>query len=401
MDDGLTEHSLTLSVDEDDLLALAVLVFRHGLLEHIYLIVQDISSIHAGSRLQHLVSMQVNHHGSVVLLLLLLALVGDDLLVLIHLLLQSLRVDDQRSCHLIILHDGKEQGRCLEEIILLEEMQLVEFHRIQAELHVGSRLEKERLILLVGHHLDGDMSHLIEHVTTELFDEELRVRLHLTTSLQCPGITLSHEIGVLDIIVAVVDEVSLETGIRDFLDIHRYEGEISAELVAAVTLTGWSLEGNLTVGSIILVHIHIHLHIMLVEDRFDASAVVLQFRVGTFLSSLLGIHLGRNHLTHGIVVLLHHYHVVDGSRNLEAILVHHHHDIFTLETGDLSASHFTQESYFITYFHLCFLFVWCKDTKDIVNGEKIYLFYHKSGGFITKNRSSSTKEPDRKTYYFD
>ena len=368
-------------MDEDNLLTFAVLVFSHRLLEHIYLVVQDISSIHAGSRLQHLVSMQVDHHGSVVLLLLLLALVGDNLLVLIHLLLQSLGVNDQWSCHLIILHDSEEQGRCLEEIILLEEMQLVELHRIQTELNVGSRLEEERLILLVGHHLDGDMSHLIKHVTTELLDEKLRVRFYLSTTLQRPGITLSYEIGILDKIVAVVDEVSLETGIRDFLDIHRYESEISAELVATITFTGWSLEGNLTVGSIIFVHIHIHLHIMLVEDRLDASAIVLQFRVGTFLCSLFGIHFGRNHFTHGIVVLFHHYHVVDGSRNLEAILVHHHHDIFTLEAGDLSASHFTQESYFITYFHLCFLFVWCKDTKDIVNGEKIYLFYHNSCRF--------------------
>ena len=120
---------------------------------------------------------------------------------------------------------------------------------------------------------------------------------------------------------------------------------------------------------------------MLIQDRLDASAIMFQLGIGTFLCRLLSIHLGRNHLTHGIVVLLHHYHVVDGSRNLEAILVHHHHDIFTLEAGDLSASHFTQESYFITYFHLCFLFVWCKDTKDIVNGEKIYLFYHNSRGF--------------------
>ena len=145
-------------------------------------------------------------------------------------------------------------------------MQLVELHRIQTELHVGSWFEKERLILLVDHHLDGDMPHLIKHVTTELLNEELRVWFYLSTALQRPGITLSYEIGILDKIVAVVDEVSLETGIRDFLDIHRHEGKISAELVATITFTGRSLEGNLTVGSIILVHIHIHLHIMLVED---------------------------------------------------------------------------------------------------------------------------------------
>ena len=148
MDDGLAEYSLTLSMDEDNLLTFAVLVFSHSLLEHIYLVVQNISSIHAGSRLQHLVSMQVDHHGSVVLLLLLLALVGDNLLVLIHLLLQSLGVNDQWSCHLIILHDSEEQGRCLEEIILLEEMQLIELHWIQTELHVGCWFEEERLILL-------------------------------------------------------------------------------------------------------------------------------------------------------------------------------------------------------------------------------------------------------------
>ena len=39
--------------------------------------------------------------------------------------------------------------------------------------------------------------------------------------------------------------------------------------------------------------------------------------------------------------------------------------IFTLEAGNLSATHFAQESDFISFFHNLLIICNCKDTKDI------------------------------------
>ena len=54
--------------------------------------------------------MKVDDEGTVILLALLLAGVGNHLLVLVHLLLQSLGIDDQRTGYLAVLHDGEEIG---------------------------------------------------------------------------------------------------------------------------------------------------------------------------------------------------------------------------------------------------------------------------------------------------
>ena len=296
--------------------------------------------------------MKIDDEGTVILLALLLAGVGNHLLILVHLLLQSLGIDDQRTSYLVVLHDGEEIGWSLEEIILFEEMELIELHWVQAELDIRSWLQQEWFVLLVGNHLDGDVLHLIQSLTTEFLDEELGVWLDFTLRLQGPRISLSYEIGVAQIVVAVVHHIRFEAGVGHILDIDRYEGEIGAELVAARTLLNLLHEGNLTVGSIILLYVHIHIILVLVQDSLDASAVLMQFGVGMLFSLLLGIHLGRDHLAHGIVVLFYHYHLVDRHRNLETIFILYQHDILALEASHLSAAHFAQESYFITFLHI-------------------------------------------------
>ena len=194
MNEGMAQHTLSLAMDEDYLLTFFLLVLVHGLLEHIELIMQDVGSIHTRCRFQQLIGMQIYHEGAVILLTFLLALVGNDLLVLVHLFLQSLGVYHQGACHLVIVDNGEEQRRLLEEFVLLEDMQFVELHGVDAELHVDSWLQQERLVLLVGGQLNTDAAHVIEHLTAELLNEELGVGFHLSYRLQCPGIALSHEI---------------------------------------------------------------------------------------------------------------------------------------------------------------------------------------------------------------
>ena len=350
MDESLAQYAFALAMDEDNLLSLLVLVFIHRLLEYIHLIMKDISRIHTGSCLQHLVSMKVYNEHTIILLALLLAGVGNHLLVLIHLLLQSFGIDNQRTSHLIVLYDGEEIGWSLKEIVLLEEMKLVEFHWVQTELHVSSRLQEERFLLLVGNHLDGDVLHFVQSLATEFLNEEFGIRFDFTFCLQGPGIALCHEISIMQIIVAVVHHIGLETGIGHVLDVDRHEGEISTELVAARTLLNVLDESDFPVSRIIIFLLDVS--IMLIENRLDASAVLMQFGVGMFFRLLLGIHLCRNHLTHGVVVLLYHHHLVDRHRDFKSILILYQHNIFSLEAGNLTAAHFTEESYFISFFHI-------------------------------------------------
>ena len=61
-------------------------------------------------------------------------------------------------------------------------MQLVELHWVKTELNISGWLEQERLILLVCSHLNSDVSHLVEHLTPELLDKELRVWYHLPSA---------------------------------------------------------------------------------------------------------------------------------------------------------------------------------------------------------------------------
>ena len=86
-------------------------------------------------------------------------------------------------------------------------MELVELHWVQAELDIRSWLQQEWLVLLVGNHLDGDVLHLIQSLTTEFLDEELGVWLDFTLRLQGPRISLGYEIGVAQIVVAVVHHI--------------------------------------------------------------------------------------------------------------------------------------------------------------------------------------------------
>ena len=164
------------------------------------------------------------------------------------------------------------------------------------------------------------------------------------------------------IVVAVVDNIGLEAGMGYLLDVHRHKGEVCTQLVSSLTLLHRSTEG-------------IGLIIMVVENRLDASAVLMQFGGSMLLGFLLGFHLGRYHLAHGIVVLLYHYHIVHRGRNLKSVLILHQYDVLTLEARDSAASHLTQESYFISYFHCVSVFYFrYKDTQSYRNMRN-YLLY--------------------------
>ena len=83
-------------------------------------------------------------------------------------------------------------------------MQLVELHWIQTELYVSSRFQEERLVTLESYHLDGYVLHLIECIPAKLLHEELGIWLYLALCLQRPGIALGCEVGIVEIVVAII-----------------------------------------------------------------------------------------------------------------------------------------------------------------------------------------------------
>ena len=81
--------------------------------------------------------MKVNNHRGVLVVLGLWS-VGHraqvGLHLLHHLLLQRLGVEDERAGRLVVLDDGVDECGLLEEVVLLEGVELVELHGVDAEL---------------------------------------------------------------------------------------------------------------------------------------------------------------------------------------------------------------------------------------------------------------------------
>ena len=64
---GLTKHSVTLAMDEDNLLTFLVLILIERLAEHIELIVQNLGVTHACGSVEKFVSMEVDFQDTIVL----------------------------------------------------------------------------------------------------------------------------------------------------------------------------------------------------------------------------------------------------------------------------------------------------------------------------------------------
>ena len=319
-------------MDEDDALALLVAVLLDGLAEHVELMVQYVGAVHARGGVEQFAGMEVDHHGGILVdgpddgLAHHAGVVGRFLLH--HLLLQLLGVDVDAHGHAVVLDDGMHQRGLLEEVVLLKGVELVELHGIDAQLQADGLLQQEGLVFLVGHELHGHALHLVERLAPEFLDEELGVGLYLARRLQAPGVALGGHVGIADVVVAVVDEIGLETGVGDGLQVDGHEGKIDAEHVApAALLDGWT-EGDGAVG---------RLHFGLLYG-----------------SLLLGVQLRGHHLGYVIVVGIDDNHLAAGRRYLEAVFVFHQDQVFSLEAGDDAAAGLGKESHFISYFHILF-----------------------------------------------
>ena len=137
----------------------------------------------------------------------------------------------------------------------------------------------------------------------------------------------------MHIVVAVVDDICLKARRRDSLHVHRYKGEIGVELVTAASFLCESLEGDGTVGRVVV-------------------EVVVRY-LDAFL-----LYLSCNNLRRVVVlVVVHDHDIVNWCWNLESVLILHQYNIVSLEASDDTAAHFTYEFHFISFFHILYFFV--------------------------------------------
>ena len=198
---------------EHYLASLLLFVFSDGLAKLLKLIVEYVGVRHACHGVEKFRGMEVNNDGGVGVVFLHLwgmRLRAVGFYLPHHLLLQPLCIHHERACLGIVLDECEHIGWLLEEVVLLEGVELVEFHWIETKLYVDDRFQQEALAALVGENLHRYAVEVVKVFATELLYVEFGVWLYLARRSQLPVVSLRSEIGELHIVVAVVNDVCLE-----------------------------------------------------------------------------------------------------------------------------------------------------------------------------------------------
>lgn len=122
--------------------------------------IQYIGIVHACRGFQELVHMKVNHDGGILVNRFTRRPDNDPsvvgLCLLHHLLLELFGIHVDTHCHPVILHDGHDERRLFEEIVLLESMKFIELHSIHTQLNPYGLFQQERFFALIGKQLTMD-----------------------------------------------------------------------------------------------------------------------------------------------------------------------------------------------------------------------------------------------------
>ena len=330
IDDGLTQHSFPLAVDEHDLGALVFLVLLQRASHHLQLVVEDVGGAHTSRGLEDFSGMEVDHNRFVLAPATphrcwLAGRGGIKALLLAETLLQLLGVDNQRTGGFVAFHNGIEQGILLKEIVLDKGVTLVELHGLNAQLHVNQRFQQEGFVALVSHELHAHALPIVERVTSKLLQIELGVRLHLCLVAQFPRTAFNGQEGEVEVIVAVVDEIDLEVRLVETVDIHRHKGKIGGKHIPSPTLLCRCLEGD---GTFVF--------------------FLLTGTLGCFLLRLVD---HANHALRVIVLFVDNNHLAEGHGHLKTVGILHEDNILGLESGHSAAANLIDKFYLISNFH--------------------------------------------------
>ena len=86
-------------------------------------------------------------------------------------------------------------------------MQLVELHRVNTQFYADSGFQLEGTAVLEGYQLYGYTFQIVERSFFELFEQQFCVGLYQTVRTYRPCLAFGAEVGVVEVIVAVVEVV--------------------------------------------------------------------------------------------------------------------------------------------------------------------------------------------------
>ena len=231
-------------------------------------------------------------------------------------------------------------------------MQFVELHLVDAELHVANRLCHKLLVALEREQLETHAVNLVQLIECETLHIHLRVRLQFSLAAQRVCAALYAHVQIVNVVVAVVNEIASETCLREVFHILRHERIVHIQHITTLALLHFRLVRYFSVRSVILVFILLHVFVHLVDLRLHRHVERIGISCRRLLHSTLLLYRLRYRV---VVATAHHHKVRHRRRNLKTVFILHQRYIFTLKTGNASAADITQELYFISYLHFTFL----------------------------------------------
>ena len=223
---SLTEHTLTLAVDKDDFRAGMAQILLHHLGEAVDLEVEDIGRRESGGGIKQLRCVKVDHYRRC-----------GRLRGLRHRRMGPLRLRCGLSldflfdyCLRVALDavvdiDIEGDDRALEVRIGTEAVELGEFGGIDPELHIARKFAFESTVALVGYIFE---SQTVETGEIGLLEREsvfLDIGLYHTVVAESPLVFIlaaGHNSGK-DVVIRIVDDICVESGLRQRLDFRGLE----------------------------------------------------------------------------------------------------------------------------------------------------------------------------------
>ena len=258
---------------------------------------------------------------------------GIATLFLEYYLLDFLGIGKNLLCGLVINDKFIYQCALVKERILAEQMQLVELYGIYAAFNVHCRFQSKRFLLLERQQLHTHAFDVIQFLAAELFKEHLRVRFKHTIGTHSPTAARSRQIGEIEHIIAVIDNVSLETRVAEGFLVHRQESEHHIQTFTLGTF-GRTVRDYGFKRFVIL-------DSRLCRSRSIASLHIIVLRL-LRCSLLLEV----------ILISIYRHAFAHVHRNLKAVGILNKYNILAAETGHHSTATLVYKSNFISYLHM-------------------------------------------------
>lgn len=281
---------------------------------------------------------------------------------------QALGVDKDGAHGAVVTHYVDKESRLLEEIGRAERVRFVELCHVEPQLHVEGRFGLVDALTLECGELYGDALHLGQGLVGELFEEYFHVGLDCALDAQAASYAVGRGIGVVEVVVAVVDEVGLEHLGGYVGRVCGDEAEHNVQFVAAPAFDRCRGEGDGLVVFVIVKGVDIRVGLFGAETAAGFASAGESGAVGAF--EALCPHRFAGGGAGLVVVGADDYALADKHGDVESVLIAHKHRVLVLETGDGAAAHFVEKSNFISYFHRQCVWIDVLSCKDSANERK-------------------------------